>query len=234
VVPTEENQDADEEDYSVVSGDDFVSSVGGFIYMASYYTDIDSLTPDAIVVRKDAFQNSDTRLLVVDKTLNIWDEKEGKTVTQIQGYINGNLSAMSVDEKNSIISVNSIKKGDVIAYDMYNEKLKLSQLVYRDGGGGALNSSTYWSKNNAGSLFNVDFRAIIGRAGQIDGNYMHLKLDSTSMVDELVTLPGRVVYYSSSDSKESVYMSDPIGIMENDIVIVSSRKGVQQDVIVIK
>lgn len=202
--------------------------------MSSYYTDVNSLTPDAVVVRKDAFQNSDTRLLVVDKTLSVWDEKDGRTVTQIQGYINGNLGAMTVDEKNSTVPVNSIKKGDVIAYDMYNERLKLSQLVYRIGGGGALNNSSYWSKNNAGSLFNVDFRSIIGKAGEMDGNYMHLKLDSTSMVDELVTLPGRVVYCSSSDSKDSVYMSDPLGIMEDDIVIVSSRKGVQQDVIVIK
>ena len=234
IVPTEENTDADEEDYSVVSGDDFVSSVGEFIYMASYYTDINSLTPDAIVVRKDAFENSDTRLLVVEKTLSVWDEKEGEVSTQIKGYINGNLTAMSIDEKNSTIPVNSIKKGDVIAYNMFNERLRLSQLVYRKGGGGALDSSYYWPSNPEGPLFNMQFRSILGKAGHIDGNYMHLKFDNGSKVDELVTLPGRVVYYSSSESKDSVYMSDPIGIMENDIVIVSSRKGVQQDVIVIK
>ena len=79
---------------------------------------------------------------------------EDEIVTQIEGYIGGSLTAMSVDEKNSSISIASLKKGDCIAYDMYNEKLRLTQLVYRRDGGGALNDNYFWSKNGE-SLFNI-------------------------------------------------------------------------------
>ena len=231
IVPTEENTDADEDDYGVVTGKDFYSSDGEYIYISSYYTDINSFTPIAIVARKDTFKSGDKRLLIVNKISSVWDEKEGEVLTQIDGYINGKLMAMCVDEKNSDIPISSIKKGDCIVYTMYNEKLRLSQLIYRNGGGGVLNSSSRWP---SGVLFNAKFRAIIGHAGYIDGNYMHLQIDSTSMVDEIVALPGSIAFYDSSVSKDAVYMGDYADISSNDIVIVSSRLGTQQDVIVIK
>ena len=54
------------------------------------------------------------------------------------------------------------------------------------------------------------------------------------MVDEIVALPGSIAFYDSSVSKDAVYMGDYADISSNDIVIVSSRLGTQQDVIVIK
>lgn len=234
VVPTEENTEADENDYSVISGEAFYSSKGEFIYVSSYYTDVNSFTPDAIVVRKDTFESSDTRLLVVKKVTEVWDEYESEVFTQIEGYINGKLMSMKVDKNNSRISLNDIRKGDCIAYDVYAEKLRLNQLVYRKDGGGILNNNAYWSRDNDGSHFNVAFRSVIGRAGHMSDDYMHLKIDSTELTDELVELPDKLVFYDESKSKNALYMSDSSSIAENNIVIVSSRKGILQDVIVIK
>lgn len=233
VIPTEENTDADKEDYTVIPGKELRSTYGEFVYVSAYYTDLESFTPEVIVVRKDTFKSGDTRLLVVNKTKKVWDEKEGEILTQIEGYINGSLTAMVVDEKNSAVSLSSIKSGDCIAYDMYDEKLRLTQLMYRAGGGGALNDNYFWSKNGE-SLFNTSFRALIGKAGNINDNYMHLKLESEGKIDELISLPSNIAFYDSSEPRNSVHMGDYTGISANDIVIVSSRKGVQQDVIVIK
>ena len=233
VVPTAENTEADEDDYAVIPGKELRSTYGEFIYMSAYYTDINNFVPDAIVVRKDTFRSSETSLLVVNKVKNVWDEQEEEVVTQIEGYINGSLTAMAVNEKDSAISLSDIKSGDCIAYDMYDGKLKLTQLMYRADGGGALNGNYFWSKNGE-SLFNTSFRALIGRAGNIAGNYMHLKIDSESKIDELISLPSNIAFYDSSDARNSIYVGDYLGISANDIVIVSSRQGVQQDVIVIK
>lgn len=233
IIPTAENTEADKDDYTVIQGKELKSTYGEFIYMSAYYTDINSFVPNAIVVRKDTFKSADTRLLVVNKVKDVWDEYEDEIVTQIEGYIGGSLTAMSVDEKNSSISIASLKKGDCIAYDMYNEKLRLTQLVYRIDGGGALNDNYFWSKNGE-SLFNTSFRALIGKAGNINGNYMHLKIDSESKIDELISLPSNIAFYDSSEPRDSLHMGDYSGISSNDIVIVSTRKGTQQDVIVIK
>ncbi len=233
VIPTVENTEADEEDYTVITGKELLSTYGEFVYMSSYYTDINSFVPVAIVVRKDTFKSSDTRLLVVNAIKKVWDEDEDAVVTQIEGYINGSLTAMTVDENNSSMSVVTLKQGDCIAYDMYNQKLRLTQMIYRADGGGTLNDNYFWSKNNE-SLFNVSFRAIIGRAGAINGSYMHLKIDSESKIDELIELPSNIAFFDSSKPTKSIHMGDSSGISANDIVIVSSRQGVQQDVIVIK
>ncbi len=230
IVPEESNANPVDDDYGVMKASDFKYANGKFYYTSGYACTDKGLLTEVAVVRKNRGASSDVSTLMVN-TLSKAVNEDDDVVYMIE---TADGTEYRVSEKDNDIEPSTIKKGDVILYELSNGELIIRKLLYRLDGGGELNKQKYYVTEGSEYHFNVPFRAMMGNVGKIDGSSMQISFNDSSRSDELVNLPQNIYICDTTNQKPWVYVGESKDISYNDTVIITSRKGKLQQVIIIK
>lgn len=240
VVPEESNTTPDEnEDYSVTTIQSLKEEKGGNYYITAYNYSPESLTTDILVIRKSADSNGDSNMILVDRVKEVYDENEDETVKQISGYVNAKQVEYTIDEKNSIVNADTIKKGDLISFKVRSGEIVLNDLIWNKDGEGKLKEAGIYSPTSEKHYY-AAFRVLLGEVKRMDGTYALLDLGENEFGSDLFTLPSKVIVYDTSDDRNPFYISESNTILtqqngEGDTVIVAQgKRGGVMSLIVIK
>ena len=242
VIPTSDNDNPDEDDYSVYTGLKNIGfdQYGEFCYASAYNTNPESLGCDVMVIRKSAGSSAGKTMAIFDSIYQLYDEKEGEVINVIKYMSKGQMQEQKLDNGKMSVDISTLKKGDIILYSLKNGELVLEDLLYNSSGTGILNSSNVWPLTGA-QHFNIDYRVLVGKVARTDGDIIHVKIENETLFDELVKTSNISVYDISIGKNGDVFKSKPseLRTLENnpgdaDTVLVSSKNGAIQEVIVVR
>lgn len=219
VIPTDTNTNPEDDDYEVVNASSFVSSGGKHYHVAGYACDANTLKTHIAVVRKDVGASSDATSMIVNNVNRVVDDDD-QVVYQVE-TLGG--SKYTVNERSSAIDPSTVKKGDILMYEVSNGELVIDALLYRVDGDGKLNSSTYYSTDGV-IHFNSTFRALRGTAGKQDGSYVQTMFTG-GPANEIFTISSSVNVIDLADGKMKLYIGTRNDISYGDEIIITSRKG---------
>ena len=228
-VPEETNTSPEDDDYGVMPASQFRYASGKFFDVSGYTFDANGLMSEYAVVRKNQGAGSDLSTLMVKSQTEALNEND-EVVTMIE--TTGG-TKYEISDKDNDIDPATVQKGDVISYELANGKVIIRKLLYRIGGGGELNKQPYYTSEGGEYHFNVPFRAMLGTVGKIDGSYLQIGFGGVRD-DELVALSQNVEICDLTKGSVKIYQGVRSDVNPGDSIIITSRKGALQQLVIIK
>ncbi len=140
VVPTtSDGSESEDEDYMATTIGQASIRHENWYQVSGYNLDPANLKCDVMVIRNDITAVGDDRMTIVNKIVEAVD-KNGDIRYAVNVYPDGKNEETLLIMKNSLISGETLAKGDVIKYKKSGEEVYISDILYRPNGSeGALN-----------------------------------------------------------------------------------------------
>lgn len=241
VIPKSDNTDPDDDDYFVVNNLNKVgfNQYGEFCYASGYSSNPESLTCDAIVVRSSSGTSSDSSIMIFDSIYKSYDETEGEVVDMVKFISKGKMQEQRLSDEEMGLDASTLRTGDVIIYNLKDSKVLLNKLLYTSSGTGLLNTSSSYPTGSP--TYNISYRVLVGKVGKTDGTTIHLKMEDNALFDEILKSSTITVYDASIGTKDAQFKCVPSELRtiekngnNADTIIVSSKLGYIQDVVVVR